>query len=163
MRWVPLFPELRPYLEEAFDQAPPGTMHVIRRYRDTNANLRTQMMRIIRRAGETPWPKLFHNLRASRETELAERFPMHVVTDWIGNSALIAAKHYLQVTDGHFEDAAHGDADSDARLTQKPTQHTSAMPRTHPQETQKTPEISGVLRDDSTSCDSVRKPGTPRV
>jgi integrase len=163
MRWVPLFPELRPFLEEAFDLAPPGTVHVIGRYRDTNANLRTQMMRIIRRAGETPWPKLFHNLRASRETELAERFPMHVVTDWIGNSALIAAKHYLQVTDNHFEEAAHGDADSDARPTQKPTQQASALPRTYPQVMQKTPEISGVLRGDSTSCDSVRKPGTPRV
>jgi hypothetical protein len=34
-----------------------------------------------------------------RETELAESFPMHVVCEWIGNSAAIAAKHYLQVTD----------------------------------------------------------------
>lgn len=31
--------------------------------------------------------------------------PNLVVTAWIGNSALIAAKHYLQVTDEHFERA----------------------------------------------------------
>ena len=30
---------------------------------------------------------------------------MHVVCRWIGNSQPIAAKHYLQVTDDHFEKA----------------------------------------------------------
>ena len=48
-RWVPIFPELRPYLDEAFEQAEPGAVHVITRYRDTNTNLRTQLRRIIRR------------------------------------------------------------------------------------------------------------------
>jgi len=48
---IPLFPELRPYLEEFFDLAAPGTEYVITRYRDTNANLRTQLLRIIQRAG----------------------------------------------------------------------------------------------------------------
>jgi len=51
------------------------------------------------------WPKLFHNLRASRETELAAEHPIHVVCAWIGNSQQIAAKHYLQVTDADFEKA----------------------------------------------------------
>src|SRR5262249_56235529 len=78
-RWVPIFPELRPYLEEAFERAEPGTVHVITRYRDRNANLRTQLNRIIHKAGLTPWPKLFHNLRATRQTELAAEFPLHVV------------------------------------------------------------------------------------
>jgi hypothetical protein len=63
-------------------------------------------MRIIRWAGLTPWPKLFHNLRASWRTELAETFPIHVVCAWVDNAARIAAKHYLQVTDGDFERAA---------------------------------------------------------
>jgi hypothetical protein len=31
---------------------------------------------------------------------------MHVVCTWIGNSQPVAAKHYLQVTDEHFEKAA---------------------------------------------------------
>ncbi len=31
---------------------------------------------------------------------------MQVVCEWIGNSAAIAAKHYLQVTDQHYEQAA---------------------------------------------------------
>jgi len=41
-------------------------------------------------------------MRASRETELAQTHPLHVVTAWIGNSARIAVKHYLQVTDSDF-------------------------------------------------------------
>ena len=52
-----------------------------------------------------PWPKLFHNLRASRQTELTGSFPLHVVCEWIGNTALIADKHYLQVTDDHYQQA----------------------------------------------------------
>ena len=70
--------------------------------RDRNANLRTQFNRILRRAGVTPWPRLFQNLRASRETELTNQFPIHVVTEWLGNTPSIASKHYLQVTDDHF-------------------------------------------------------------
>ena len=68
-------------------------------------------MRIIERAGLEPWPKLFQNLRSTRETELAEQFPIHVVCAWIGNSRAVAAKHYLQTTEEHFRKA-----------TQNPTQ-----------------------------------------
>lgn len=109
-RVVPIFPELRPFLDEAFELAEPGTEHVIRKYRFTNANMRTQLIRIIRRAGLKPWVKPFQNLRSTRETELAEEYPMHVVCAWIGNSQPIAAKHYLQVTDDHFAKAAQNPA-----------------------------------------------------
>ena len=105
-RLVPIFPELRPYLSEVWEQAEPGTRYVITRYRQKNANLRTQFERIIKRAGLKTWPKLFHNLRASRETELSEEFPLHVVCAWIGNSPDTARKHYLQVTEDHFRQAA---------------------------------------------------------
>ena len=85
-------------------------MYVIARYRDTNANLRTQLTRIIRRAGLAPWPRLFHNLRSSRQTELEERFPTHVVCRWLGNSPRIASKHYLQVREADFQKAAQNPA-----------------------------------------------------
>jgi hypothetical protein len=75
-RLVPIFPELEPLLLEAHTAAPEGDGPVITKYRDSNANLRTQLYRIILRAGLVPWPKLFHNLRSTRETELAERFPI---------------------------------------------------------------------------------------
>lgn len=105
-RWIPIFPELRPYLDECFALAEDGAAHVITRYRDSNANLRTTFTKIIRRAGEKPWPKLFHNLRASRETELAAEHPIHVVCQWIGNTAAIAAKHYLTVREEDYKRAA---------------------------------------------------------
>ena len=104
-RSVPIFHELAPMLGECFELAEPGSTFVITRYRDTTQNLRTQLCRIIERAGLDPWPKLFQNCRSTRETELAERFPIHVVCEWIGNSQPVAAKHYLQVTDEHFQKA----------------------------------------------------------
>ncbi len=125
-RWVPIFPELRPYLEECFELAQEGAVHVITRYRDSNANLRTTFMKIIKRTGETPWPKLFHNLRASRETELAADYPIHVVCEWIGNTAAIAAKHYLTVREEDFVRATQGGAKSGALAARNPAQQVAA-------------------------------------
>ncbi|MBL9000770.1 MAG: tyrosine-type recombinase/integrase, partial [Phycisphaerae bacterium] len=96
-RVVPIFPELRPFLLDAFEQAEPGREYVITRYRQRNCNLRTQLLRIISRAGVRAWPKLFHNLRSSCQTELEERHPTHVVCAWLGNSPAVARAHYLQV------------------------------------------------------------------
>jgi hypothetical protein len=107
-RLVPLFPELRPYLEEAFERAEPGSRHVISRWRDSATNLRTQLMRILRRAGLVPRPRLFQNLRASRETELNERFPLRVVTDWLGNTPNVAHDDYLSTAEEHFRRAVAG-------------------------------------------------------
>ncbi|MHC4406129.1 MAG: TIR domain-containing protein [Planctomycetota bacterium] len=115
-RLVPMFPELRPYLEEAWDTAEEGQEHVVpTKYRNAalgpegwrNCNLRTHFERIVKRAGLEPWlwPRPFHNLRASRETELAGLFPVHVVTAWLGNTPRIAMKHYLQVTESDFAKA----------------------------------------------------------
>ena len=84
-----------------------------------NANLRTQLERIIRRAGLKPWPKPFQNCRSTRETELAETYPIHVVCAWIGNTVAVAAKHYLQVTDADFEKASGGGARSGARCSKR--------------------------------------------
>jgi integrase len=128
-RWVPLFPELRPYLEDLFESAPPGAVHVITRYRDAGQNLRTTFEKIIDRAGLLSWPRLFQNLRASRETELAGKFPLHVVAAWIGNSTPVAAKHYLSVTDADFDRAIGGGAESGARTAQNPAQSGAATSR----------------------------------
>jgi len=56
-------------------------------------------------AGFVTWPKLFQNLRASRQTELEESFPTHVVCSWMGNSPKVAREHYLQTTEDHFKKA----------------------------------------------------------
>ena len=73
-----------------------------------NANLRTRLWKTIKRVGLTPWPRLFHNMRASRETELVAQFPIQVVTAWLGNTPTIAMQHYLQVRDSDYEAAIKG-------------------------------------------------------
>lgn len=122
-RSIPLFPELLPYLRDAAELAPEGAEWVIAKRRDSAINLRTTMMKIIRRASLEPWPKLFHNLRATRQTELEESFPSHVVCAWLGNSPDVARRHYLQVTDDHF-----------AKAVQNPVHPTSTQAHTRPHE-----------------------------
>jgi len=133
-RVIPLFPELRPYLEEVWEEAEPGSEHIITRYREAaqrtpagwvNCNLRTQFHRIIRRAGFDPWPKPWQNLRSTRETELAESFPVQVACQWIGNSRPVALEHYLQVTDEHFRQATQPIAEA----LQNPVQSAHATVR----------------------------------
>jgi len=114
-RLVPLFPELRPFLEAVWDAAEPGQKHIITRYRNPGGNMRTQLARIVKRAGLEPWPRIFHNLRSSRQTELEETFPSHVVCKWIGNSPQVARKHYLQLTDEHFRRAIESETKSGAK------------------------------------------------
>lgn len=98
-RVVPMFPELRKLLLDAYDAAAEGAEQVITRYRDPSVNLRTQFQRIIRRAGFKPWPRLWQNLRASRETELLRQYDLATVCRWIGNSPAVAAKHYATSVD----------------------------------------------------------------
>lgn len=150
-RLVPIFPELRPYLEEAWELAPKGAEYVIARYRDQNANLRTQLCRIIDRAGVDPWPKLFQNLRSTRQTELEESFPSHVVCAWLGNSEDVARAHYLQVTDDHFARAAemqHEESGVDRRCKKRRT-HYPESPCTVGQPKSPTPVFAG-------DCDTAR-------
>jgi integrase len=105
-RWVPIFPELKPFLDEAYANAAEGATFLITRCRDNGVNWRTNLERIIHRAGLTTWPKLFQNLRATRATELAKEFPAHVAAAWLGHSTLVASKHYWQMTDADFERAS---------------------------------------------------------
>ena len=45
---------------------------------------------------------------------MSERFPIKVVTSWIGNTPDIAMDHYLQVTDEHWQRALEGDGKDQA-------------------------------------------------
>ena len=145
-RMVPLFPELLPYLREVFEDAEPGSEYVITRYRSPNCNLRTQLQRIIAKAGLKSWPKLFQNLRSTRETELAETWPEHVVCAWIGNSRIVARKHYLQITEEHFERATRL-PDGPEEATQNATQQMSTESR----------KASHAVHE-SAKCDAKRDP-----
>ena len=90
-RFCPIFPELAPILEAAFDAAPEGATFCVQRYRQ-GYNPATTMKKIIERAGHEPWPKLFINCRSTRRTKLERQFPNHVVNKWLGHSAAVAAR-----------------------------------------------------------------------
>ena len=94
------------------------------------------------------------------KTELTSEHPLHVVCSWIGNPAIIAAKHYLQVADDHFAKAtgvktegvvSEGEKEGGAKSgavnsdseAQKAAQHSVAGERTQAQNTKKSPENPG--------------------
>ena len=144
-RIIPMFPELRKHLESVFEQAEPGTEYVITRYRGGNVNLRTQLERIVKRAGLVPWGKPWQNLRSTRETELMESYPAHVVCGWIGNSEAVARKHYLQVTDDHFERAVQGGLEAAQQTCAADRRDSRGEMAAH----EKTPVLPGL----AASCD----------
>ncbi len=113
LRFCPIFPELRPFLRALYDAANPGidcpmSTPVITRWRSADQNIGTAFRKLLKRAGIKPWPKLFHNLRASRQTELLAEFPVKDVCEWIGNSQPVAMKHYAMATDDSFQRAICG-------------------------------------------------------
>ena len=78
-RVIPLFPTVRSFLEAAWEEAPDGAEYVMpEEYRRraqgpagwANANLRTTLEKVVRRSGLEPWPRLWHSMRASCETDL---------------------------------------------------------------------------------------------
>jgi hypothetical protein len=141
-RQVPLFPELVPFRRESFEQAEPGTEYVVTRYRESNLCLGTQLRRIIRKVGLEPWPRLFQNLRASRETELAADLPLHVACQWIGNSQPVAMRHYLQVTDADFQKAARALPEAARRAAQTPARLSCPMVTAEPESRGETASVA---------------------
>lgn len=158
-RVLPLFPELRKHLELAWDLASEGDVYVVdSKYREAangphgwkNSNLRTTFNKIVKLAGLSPWPRLFHNLRASRETELVEEYPIHVVTEWIGNTPEIALGHYLMTTEDHFAKAA-----GKLNPTKKPTQQLQEIGSKELQEDRMNDSKTLDLRDNLGGCENL--------
>jgi integrase len=152
-RTIPLFPELRPLLEQAFEAAPVGAEFVVdARFRKAalgpagwlNANLRTSFLKIIRRAGLQPWPRMFQNLRASRETELVETYPVQVVTAWLGNTPKVAMRHYLMTTEEHFEDAVNRDQSAARKAAQYTSERAENGQKEQSPETTQAPVLPGL-------------------
>lgn len=138
-RTIPLFPELKPYLERHFDQAPAGTAHVVRTVIDDDqrggertANLRKPLSDRLKKIGVEPWKALFQSLRKTRENELLRKGILpHVVHAWIGHSEKTAAEHYLDVSPEDFEAATASLALSQATPT---AQKIVGPPRARPLE-----------------------------
>lgn len=121
-RVIPLFQEIIDALEdrlevaEAAGEAGPGDLVLPFMRGRTDASLRKTLLSAIKRAGVKQWPRLWHNLRASRQTELELTTPGHVVCDWLGNTGEVASKHYLMTIDAHFASAVGERAHEKAQL-----------------------------------------------
>ena len=124
-RWIPLYPEIKIYLEEAKKSATEGEKRIFPELTDPRVNLGQELRRIIKKAGLPQWPKIFVNLRSSRSTELANRFPQRAISDWMGAESLplvgdsqnalavsasimghspkVSHEHYQQTLDLHWQ------------------------------------------------------------
>ena len=157
VRSVPMSPELRSILQGLFDNAEDGSELVVPRLVDPRVNLRKGFHRIIERAGLIPWPRLFHNLRASCATDWVDQYPHHAVAKWLGHSPLIAATHYLQVRDAHFDAAAGlnmGDTKCVTLEAQNASQHPTAVTRTASQLQLVSQSYSDDSQCNATQCET---------
>ena len=144
-RVIPLFPELVQPLTEAFDAAPDGAVFVVTRHRSQadspegwrNSNLRTRFSKMVKRAGLAPWPKPFHAMRASCETDLLEKHPLQAVARWMGHSPKVAVANYLRVRDEHFDQATNGGR---RNLAQNPAHSSHVQSHQGSSRNQETPE-----------------------
>lgn len=102
-RDVPLFDELVPLIE-ACRELREGVSddEQVLPVAKINRNFRTKLAKAIDRAGVEAWPRIFHNMRASRQTELSSVLPPHVVCEIMGNTRAVAEAHYLTVTPDHW-------------------------------------------------------------
>lgn len=180
-RVIPIFRRLKPYLEAARlaasekqgNNSDPDTGYVVLGKRDTsNCNLRTQFNRILARAHVAPWERLFHNLRASMQMDLAKEHPAYVVANWAGNSVAVGAKHYLMPTEADFWSASGGTTvgtDAVEKVAQGLAQHTCAPTRQESEKAAIPRTDCGFVRVDAnqdqfaeyTHQDSNLKPSVP--
>jgi len=158
-RVIPLFPELRRVLLDAFEDAPEGAERVVERYAIDTPNLGTHFTRLIRRAGLTPWPRSFTALRASRATELWAQYPKATCEAWMGHSAAIASEHYVSVRDEDFDRACA----ASPKAAQNPAHDGAATPRTPAQADTPEPRSRPSERRCATErkCLPVKGMGTP--
>jgi integrase len=158
-RIVPIFPEIKPYLRQAFDEAPAGSVHVLRTLFHGQGYVYAGVLRAVERASLQPWPKLLQNLRASRETELMQQYPAHVVHAWLGNSREVAEDHYLMVTDADYARAAADPAAESAasnslsEAVQKAVQSVAVLANQEP-----SPETETAVLPAIADCTAVQVP-----
>ena len=149
-RVMPLFPELKPLLQDVFDMAEEGEPMVLPFPKGrSDASLRMPMERAIKLAGLEQWPRLWHNLRARRQTEFENDYPTHLVCGWLGNTLAVAHRNYLQVTDEHFAEATGSNS--------APTPTNAGVERVHDRVQKRVQEVSGMVGNAPESAPETRK------
>ena len=148
---------LDPLLREALLKVGPGAPEdrVALRVTSATTNMRKMLLTAVLRAGLTPWPRLFQNLRASCEMDWADWAGHHAAAAWIGHSLAISAKHYVRVRGDHFEKVTGRlvhNAIHDALTTQFTTQHVPAPTCHNPQQMLRGPVKGRVVHLGADPC-----------
>ena len=106
-RVVPIDPKLYPILCNALENAGIGQMTVC----DVNPHCLWRNFTVIRKhAGLPAWDDAFQVMRRNCETDWANHFPQHVVSEWLGHDITVSAEHYLRVPAELYDTAAGGSA-----------------------------------------------------
>lgn len=111
LRKCPLFPEVHEALKklkhtsEWVIDSPDLRAAADRPTGWASANLRTHLLKRMKAAGIKPWPRLFHSMRATRQTELEREFGRTAACAWVGNTESVAEAHYLMVTSSDWQKA----------------------------------------------------------
>ena len=106
-RQVPIAPKLYDLLFEAANDESNGEFVVARGSTPQPDHMHRGFGRLCSKAGVEPWRRWCHTLRKNCETDWARVYPIHIVTEWLGNSPVVAMQHYVHATDADFDHLAH--------------------------------------------------------
>lgn len=124
-RFVPVFPELESLLTECYHEAQEGEDLVLPfLVGRSDASLRKPLMKAIKLAGIEPWKRLWHNMRKTRQNELANStgITQKDVCGVMGNSLAVASRHYVEHTEADAKRIAS--ATRVQKRAQNPVEHT---------------------------------------
>lgn len=122
VRFIPIFPELKKWLTEnqgdiqnhggterifpAFPEPDTCTFYYkLKKILTSNEIMETAIDPLTGKPSQqrvTPWPKLVHSLRASRESELVNTVGIGEACKIIGNSIKIMMKYYYMLSDDFY-------------------------------------------------------------
>ena len=74
-------------------------------WRSSAQNVRTPVLKPLQLSGIKDWPRLYHNMRLTRQTELLVHFPTRYVCEWLWNPRAVEMKHFGMATGDSFQRA----------------------------------------------------------
>jgi integrase len=93
-RDIPIFEELMPFLDDAWDLAPKGEPLIFFDLQITRAALMSRMEVLCRKTGIPLWKRPLNNLRGSAERDMCRALPYDEYAAIIDHTPETAAKHY---------------------------------------------------------------------
>jgi len=127
-RLIPCFPEIRRAVEayrqevtKCLGRNPAGIEKVFPNLvltESCSTLLRKELTGILKRSSLPVWPKLFQNLRATRDSELQRMgYPCATVCKWLGHTQKVSEKNYFQVPDFDYPTASRRESPHDSTET----------------------------------------------